>query len=62
MAKRCTDEFGRDAVRIAISSGLTTARQSMRGPVANFHGWFQFRPDPGIAFAKSCRRETLHDH
>jgi hypothetical protein len=30
MAKRYTDEFRRDAVRIAISSGLTTARQSMR--------------------------------
>ena len=30
MATRYTDEFRRDAVRIAISSGLTTARQSMR--------------------------------
>ena len=30
MAKRYTDEFRRDAVRIAISSGLTTAQQSMR--------------------------------
>ena len=30
MAKRYTDEFRRDAVRIAISSGLTTARQSIR--------------------------------
>jgi hypothetical protein len=30
MATRYTDEFRRDAVRIAISSGLTLARQSIR--------------------------------
>jgi predicted RNA-binding protein with PUA-like domain len=33
-----------------------------KGSVANFHGWFAYCPDPGIAFAKSCRRGTLHDH
>ena len=31
MATRYTDEFRRDAVRIAISSGLTRAWQSIRG-------------------------------
>jgi hypothetical protein len=30
MATRYTDAFRRDAVRIAISSGLTLARQSIR--------------------------------
>ena len=30
MAMKYTDEFRRDAVRIAIGSGLTTAQQSMR--------------------------------
>jgi hypothetical protein len=30
METRKTDEFRRDAVRIAISSGLTLARQSIR--------------------------------
>jgi hypothetical protein len=30
MAARYTDEFWRDAVRTAISSGLTLARQSIR--------------------------------
>jgi transposase-like protein len=30
MAKRYTDEFRRDAVRIATTSGLTIARQSIR--------------------------------
>jgi|TARA_B110000902_G_scaffold52986_1_gene61583 hypothetical protein len=30
MAMKYTDEFRRDAVRIDISSGLTTAQQSMR--------------------------------
>ena len=41
MAKRYTDEFRRDAVRMATTSGLTTARQLIRsinergGP--NFH-------------------------
>ena len=30
MAKRYTDEFRRDAVRIATTSGLTTARQLIR--------------------------------
>ena len=30
MAKRYTDEFFRDAVRIATTSGLTTARQLIR--------------------------------
>ena len=30
MAKRYTDEFQRDAVRIGISGGLTVARQSIR--------------------------------
>jgi hypothetical protein len=30
MATRYKDEFRRDAVRIAISSGLTLARQSIR--------------------------------
>jgi hypothetical protein len=30
MATRYTDEFRRDALRIAISSGLTIAQQSIR--------------------------------
>ena len=30
MAMKYTDEFRRDAVRIAISSGLTVARKSIR--------------------------------
>jgi hypothetical protein len=30
MATRYTDEFRRDAVRIATTSGLTLARQSIR--------------------------------
>jgi hypothetical protein len=33
MATRYTDEFWREAVRIAISSGLTLARQSIRSIV-----------------------------
>ena len=41
MAKRYTDEFRRDAVRMATTSGLTIARQSKRSfdesSAPNFH-------------------------
>ena len=32
------------------------------GSVAKLHERFAYFPDRGIAFAKSCRRGTLHDH
>ena len=41
MAKKYTDEFRRDAVRIATTSGLTTTQQLIRsideGSGPNFH-------------------------
>jgi hypothetical protein len=44
--------------------GLWSAppRTTRGGSVAKFDGWFLFWPVVEYAFAKNCRRGTLHDH
>jgi hypothetical protein len=50
MATRYTDEFGRDAVRIATTNGLTTAQQLIRS--IDERGGLSFHQIWGLGFRR----------
>jgi transposase-like protein len=61
MATRYTDEFRRDAVRIAISSGLTRPQVSsdLGVGLSTLNKWVQKHPLPGRVLRSNIPRGSM---
>lgn len=61
MATRYTDEFRRDTVRIAISSGLTRPQVSsdLGVGLSTLNKWVQKHPLPGRALQSNVPRGSM---